>query len=95
MIGGGEDNSLYYCPDDGKVYHKDGNDFNQLEPEWKEKDRINSKANLASHILCCDSEIAPTFIEDYLQSIEATAQQKKQLRQYAKAGCLIKMQEGK
>ena len=90
MVGGGE-NSLYYCPDDGKVYHKKGNDFNQLQPEWREKNRISSKANIAAHVMCCDSEIAPNLIEDFIASIEASPEEKHELRQYAKAGCLIKL----
>ena len=91
MVGGGEDNRLYYCPKDGKVYHPKGNEFNQLQPEWKEKDRISSKAKIAMHVMLCDPEIAPSLIEDYLESIEASPTEKQQLKRYAMAGCLLKL----
>jgi len=85
------DSSIMYCPECGNVYHKRGNNFNQLQPNWEKVSRIVSKKALASHMVHCDNNIAPEFIMDYLASQNINEDEKKLLKNYAKAGCLMKL----
>lgn len=85
------DNSVMYCPECGNVYHKNGNDFNQLQPNWEKVSRIVSKRALASHIILCDENIAPELAIDYIESQDLGEEEKRALKNYAKFGCLMKL----
>jgi len=91
LLHGGEYNKLFFCPEDGKVYHQRGNSFNQLQPEWEEKKLASIKNLIANHVYYCDEKIVTNFINDYLTILKANEKDKKEIIKYAKLGCLMKV----
>lgn len=87
-----------FCPECGKVYYTKGNTSNQLEPDWEEKPRINDIQKLiASHVKSCELDIVPEFVNDYIEIMakEFDIEEVKQIKNYAKIGCLMKIKEKK
>jgi hypothetical protein len=95
LLHGDGDNKLFYCVEDGKVYHQRGNDFNQLEPEWINKKIASLKKLIANHVSYCDDRFVSGFVNDYLDILEVDKNNKNEIKRYAKLGCLMKLNEEK
>ena len=88
------DSSFMYCPSCGNVYNLKGNNFNQLQPDWERVSRIISRRALAKHISLCDEKIAPELAMDFIESLNVSEKESQFLKNYAKAGCLMKINKG-